>query len=163
MPRRFHANTKQITSSPRCISSDGRKPFKKTLALVPMDIVLGIGCRRGTDPGKLKAFVKEILEEDNISPLRVRGIASIDLKEDEEALHVLAKDLDTDLRFYTSEELMSLEGEFSKSEFVRSVTSVDCVCERSAVMLGKGELIRKKTARDGMTLAISMNHITPRF
>jgi cobalt-precorrin 5A hydrolase len=146
-----------------CISSDGRKPFKKTLALVPMDIVLGIGCKRGTDPDKLRTFIGEILKEDGISPLRVRGIASIDLKKDEEALHVLAKELDTDLRFYTSDELMSLEGEFSKSEFVKSVTSVDCVCERSAVMLGKGELVRKKTAKDGMTVAISRNDITPRF
>ncbi len=146
-----------------CISSDGRKPFDRTLALVPMDIVLGIGCRRDTDPEKMSRFVHEVLEEDGISPLRVRGIASIDLKKDERALHELAKELDTDLRFYTSDELLSLEGEFSSSEFVKSVTAVDCVCERSAVMLGGGELIRRKTAKDGMTLAISMNHITPRF
>ncbi len=146
-----------------CISEDGRKPFDRTLALVPMDIVLGIGCKRDTDPDKMSRFVHEILEQDGISPLRVRGIASIDLKKDEKALHELAKELDTDLRFYTSDELLSLEGEFSSSAFVKSVTAVDCVCERSAVMLGKGELVRKKTAKDGMTIAISRNHITPRF
>ena len=146
-----------------CISPDGRKPFDSTLALVPMDVVLGIGCKRDTDPEKLIKFVSEILGQDSISPLRVRGIASIDLKKDEPALHELSKRLDTPLSFYTSEELMSLEGEFSKSEFVKSITSVDCVCERSAVMLGKGTIIRKKTARDGMTLAISKNDLTPRF
>ena len=64
--------------------------------------------------------------------------------------------------FYTSDELMSLEGEFSRSEFVRSVTSVDCVCERSAVYSG-GELILKKTAKDGMTIALAKKIITPRF
>ena len=57
---------------------------------------------------------------------------------------------------------MSLEGEFSRSEFVRSVTSVDCVCERSAVYFG-GELILKKTAKDGMTIALAKKMITPRF
>ena len=126
-------------------------------------IILGIGCKRDTDPEKLIKFVSEILGQDGISPLRVRGIASIDLKKDEPALHELSKRLDAPLSFYTSEELMSLEGEFSKSEFVKSITSVDCVCERSAVMLGKGTIIRKKTARDGMTLAISKNDLTPRF
>ena len=57
---------------------------------------------------------------------------------------------------------MSLEGEFSKSEFVRSVTSVDCVCERSAAYSG-GELILKKTAKDGMTIALAKKIIVPRF
>ena len=57
---------------------------------------------------------------------------------------------------------MSLEGEFSKSEFVKSVTSVDCVCERSAVYRG-GELFLKKTAMDGMTIAIAKKIIIPRF
>ena len=146
-----------------CISSDGRKPFKHTLALVPMDIVLGIGCKRDTDPKKLSAFVKEMLEQDGISPLRVRGIASIDLKKDEKALHELAEELDTDLQFYTADQLLSLEGEFSSSDFVKSVTAVDCVCERSAAMLSGGEIIRKKTAKDGMTLAICRNKLTPRF
>lgn len=146
-----------------CISPDGRKPFDRTLALVPMDIVVGIGCKRGTESSKLKEFVLEILKEENISPLRIRGIASIDLKKDEKAILELGKELETETKFYTSEELMQLEGEFSKSDFVKSVTSVDCVCERSAVKLGNGKLIRKKTARNGMTLALCKIETTARF
>ena len=146
-----------------CISENGRKPFDKTLALVPMDIYIGVGCRRGTDPEKLTAFVKETLESDGISPLRVAGVASIDLKKDERAIHELARVLKTNVEFYTSEELLELDGEFSSSEFVRSVTSVDCVCERSAVKMGNGKLIRKKTAKDGMTLALCKIDIRVRF
>ena len=57
---------------------------------------------------------------------------------------------------------MSLNGEFSSSEFVKRITSVDCVCERSAVMAG-GDLILKKTAKDGMTVALSKRKMELRF
>ena len=146
-----------------CISTEKEdKPFGSTLLLVPRDISIGIGCRKDTDPEKLSVFVKEILEKEGIYKLRVGSISSIDIKSEEKAILDLANEYDVKPRFYSSDELMSLEGEFSKSEFVRSVTSVDCVCERSAVMSG-GELILKKTAKDGMTIALARKKIMPRF
>ena len=45
---------------------------------------------------------------------------------------------------YSAEELNSLEGDFTKSEFVKSVVEVDNVCERSAVFESNGKLIRRK-------------------
>jgi hypothetical protein len=39
---------------------------------------------------------------------------------------------------------------------------VDCVCERSAAFTG-GELILKKSAKDGMTIALAKRKIVPRF
>ena len=146
-----------------CISRDGQAPFDRTLRLVPMDITIGVGCRRDTPSEKLKEFVSETLESQGIDPMRIYGVASIDLKKDEKAIHDLAKGLKTQEVFYTADELLELEGEFSSSEFVRSVTAVDCVCERSAVKLGGGELIMKKTAKDGMTLALCRNYVKPRF
>lgn len=146
-----------------CMSRDGKAPFDRTLKLVPMDITIGVGCRRDTPSDKLKAFVDETLRELDIDPIRIFGIASIDLKKDEKAIHDLARSLKTHAVFYTADELLELEGEFSSSEFVKSVTAVDCVCERSAVKLGGGELIMRKKAKDGMTLALCCNYIRPRF
>jgi len=146
------------------VSTDpAKRPFDTTLRLIPMDISLGIGCKRGTDPAKLDAFVRRILEEDGIAKERVSCVSSVDLKKDEEAVLALARSLRTPARFFTSEQLNSVEGDFSKSDFVRSVTSVDCVCERSAVISNGGELIRRKTAEDGMTIAIAKHTISPRF
>ena len=106
-----------------CISPDpGSKPFDSTLNLVPMDIVLGVGCKRGTDPDKLKEFVRRKLSEMGIAPERVGAIASIDLKKDEAAILDLASSLRAPVTFHTSDELNSLKGEFSSSGFVRSVT-----------------------------------------
>lgn len=147
-----------------CISVDPRKkPFDVTLNLIPMDVTIGIGCRRDTDPAKMRAFVRRILEEDGIAPERISAIASIDLKKDERAILELARGLRSPVSFHSAEELNALDGEFTRSEFVSRITSVDCVCERSAVIAGGEEFIRRKTAEDGMTIAICTRKISPRF
>ncbi len=148
-----------------CISTNpDKRPFDVTLNLVPMDIVLGVGCRRGTDPARLKEFVTGQLGSLGVPPERVAAVASIDIKSDEKAILLLARDLRVPSRFYSSGELNSLEGEFTSSQFVKGVTDVDCVCERSAAMASGGnDFLLRKTAEDGMTLAICTREISPRF
>ena len=99
----------------------------------------------------------KVLEREHIPRQTVRACASIDLKKDEEGLLAFAADIKCPISFYTAEELNSLEGEFSRSEFVSSVTSVDCVCERSAVRAaGEGsQLIVRKTSQNGVTVAVA--------
>ena len=46
------------------------------------------------------------------------------------------------------------EGEFTPSPFVKKITGIDNVCERSAVLAG-GRLIKKKKAADGVTVALA--------
>lgn len=104
--------------------------------------------------------VTEVLRDTGIFPEALCGIASIDLKKDEPALHVLAKTWKLPLTFYTPDELNRLPGSFTESVFVRSVTGVDCVCERSAVCLaGAGaRLILKKQSRAGVTVALAIKY-----
>lgn len=147
-----------------CVSSDPSKhPFDTTLNLVPQDVVLGIGCRRDTDPEKLGTFVLSELESLEIVPERVGAVASIDLKKDERAILDLADHLRVPAKFFTADGLNALPGEFSRSDFVRSVTEVDCVCERSAVAAGGRSFVLRKTARDGMTLAVCTRPVEARF
>lgn len=148
-----------------CVSSDPqKKPFDVTLNLIPQDVVLGIGCKRGTDPEKLSGFVHSQLSKLGIAPERVACIASIDLKKDEGAILDLSRSLKIPSYFYSSEELNALEGDFSSSRFVQSVTQVDCVCERSAAKASGGnDFILRKTAEDGMTLAACTRKLEPRF
>ena len=56
---------------------------------------------------------------------------------------------------FTKGELSQGEGEFPGSDFVKKTVGVDNVCERSAMAGGKKRLIMKKTAREGMTLALA--------
>ena len=48
---------------------------------------------------------------------------------------------------------MKAEGDFTKSEFVRSITGVDNVCERSTVLFSGGKLVIRKTAHNSVTVA----------
>jgi cobalt-precorrin 5A hydrolase len=53
--------------------------------------------------------------------------------------------------------LAKAEGSFSHSDTVMEKVGVDNVCERAAVLAaGRGsQIIVKKTARDGMTIAVA--------
>ena len=139
------------------------RPFDDTFNLVPMDISVGVGCRRGTDPARMSEFVRKVLAEEGIAPERVGSVSSVDLKSDERAVLELAAEFRCPVMFFSAEELMSLEGKFSSSNFVKSVTAVDCVCERSAVKARGGRLIRRKTVSDGMTVALCMTDLELRF
>ncbi|MGL4790705.1 MAG: cobalt-precorrin 5A hydrolase, partial [Anaerotignaceae bacterium] len=132
------------------ISDLEKKIFNRQIWLTPKNLVVGIGCRKGTDSKTLETVVSQLV---NIN--LICGIGSIDLKKDEEAILKLAKKLNIDFVTYTAKELSALEGEFTASDFVLKTTGVDNVCERSAVLLsGNNNLILKKTATNGITVAI---------
>lgn len=132
------------------------KAFSVTLNLIPKIFHLGIGCRRGTKLGKIEDLVLPQLDEMQISLQAVGGIASVDLKKNEEGLLAFAEKYHLPIRFYSAEELASQNGDFSKSAFVQSVVGVSNVCERSAVADSNGgRLILSKTPKDGVTLAIA--------
>ena len=129
------------------------KPFDVTLRLVPRNIVLGIGCKKGTSAEAVETAVSRALAEAGIDAERVCQVATIDLKAREEGLLGFCGRRDIDLRTYTAEELMAVKGDFDSSEFVRETTGADNVCERSAVLCSGGKLVLRKTAFDGVTVA----------
>ncbi len=131
-------------------------PEGRWLTLIPPAVVAGIGCRRGKEAEELRAFFTEVFCENELYEEACCRICSIDLKKDEEGLIALAKDLGIEFDTFTSEQLAAVEGEFTPSTFVSSKTGVDNVCERSAVLGSQGELIFRKTARNGMTAAAAL-------
>lgn len=58
--------------------------------------------------------------------------------------------------FYTAAQLRAVPGSFTASGFVTSVTGVDNVCERAAVLASGGKLLLPKWARDGVTFAAAL-------
>lgn len=134
------------------IGRNNKKPFRDTLVLIPKDVHLGIGCRRGTPFEKIKKAVDAALSEHAIDGRAVKCAASIDLKKDEEGLLAWSEKTGIPVTFYSAEELSEVEGDFTVSEFVAGVTGVDNVCERAA-LIGADELVIKKTAADGVTAA----------
>lgn len=129
------------------------------LYLIPRILTLGIGCRKGTARDRISDAVLEMLEKNGIFRQAVSGIASIDLKKNEAGLLAFAKEWQLPIIFYTADELRAVSGDFVPSSFVESVTGVDNVCERSAVLLaGKnGGLLISKHKKDGVTAAAGIS------
>lgn len=145
-----------------CISWQKKKPFDETLLLVPPILHLGIGCRRGTAVETIKEAVEQVLNEHQIHRKAIKQVASIDLKKDEEGLRAFCEESKLPVVFYTAEQLGSVPGEFTPSQFVQDVTGVDNVCERSA-MIGAENLLVKKTSHNGVTVAVAAEHWEVRF
>lgn len=131
------------------------EPFGETLRLVPKCLYMGIGCRKGISEEAVKEAVMKVAEDNRLDLRAVKGIASIDLKKDEEGLLSFARDMGIEPVFYTADELMAVEGEFTFSGFVKEITGADNVCERSA-LIGADRLIIKKTALNGVTVAAAV-------
>lgn len=137
------------------IGTENAQPFDVTLQLVPNDLTMGIGCKKGTNCQEIHAAVSSILAENNISFERVCAVTSIDLKAHEQGLNEYCEKHSLPFFTYSAEELKAVEGDFSASEFVKSVTGVDNVCERSAVLHSGGQLVIKKHSFNGVTVAVA--------
>ena len=130
-----------------------------TLLLVPQIITVGIGCRKDISFEAIESSILNIIESENYHISAINALASIDKKANEKGILEFAKKYDLPFNTYSAEELNSLEGDFTKSEFVKSVVEVDNVCERSAIMESNGKLIRRKDTCDGagVTVALAIN------
>lgn len=141
-----------------CISPfTNQKPYIETLHLIPRQTVLGIGCRKGISPEDMESFVERTLQELCIDPDSLLAIASIDLKEKESCLIALSRKYQIPFHTYDAQTLSHVQGQFSSSEYVKTVTGVDNVCERAALACsGADALTLHKTIDSGKTLAIAM-------
>ncbi|MDO4788165.1 MAG: cobalamin biosynthesis protein [Johnsonella sp.] len=150
-----------IWISNRLLSSESRKRIgmgeRSVLRLIPRNICIGIGCKRGTDCKKMREAFFGLMEKHNLDPFAVSHIASIDIKSDEEAICRLAGELGAKAVFFKREELLLAEGEFHDSEFVKSRVGVGNVCERASSLIYSERLFSKQII-GGMTFAATFDH-----
>lgn len=147
-----------VTIHPSC------RPFASTTQVVPSVVTLGMGCRKNKEAAIIQKEAENCLREADIYRQAVRNLASISIKKDEPGLNALAEEWKLPFVTYTEEELKNVEGEFTPSAFVRTITGVENVCERSAVLgSDNGRLIRKKTGREGVTTALALRKWEVRF
>lgn len=129
------------------------KPFPITLNLVPKNIIVGIGCKRSTSFEVIENAVNSTFAENGIDTARICTAATINIKADEKGLKQFCDSHRISLRTFTAEELMKADGEFESSPFVLKTVGADNVCERSAVLCSGGQLVIRKSACGGVTVA----------
>lgn len=107
------------------------------LKLVPKHIAVGIGCKKNTSAKKIRKAISSCMEECGFDIKAINSVASIDLKKEEAGIIEFCAEQEVDFYTFSAEELDSLEGDFSESDFVESITGISNVCERCAVMLAE--------------------------
>lgn len=133
------------------------------LHLVPRIAVLGVGCKKNVSFQMLETALATFLDRTGVCEQAISAVASIDLKKNEPGLLDLCAAHGWPLKTYPAEQLREVEGQFTPSAFVKGVTGVDNVCERSAVLASGGTLCQGKTARDGITMALALAPYQPNW
>ena len=148
------------TSGTADVVADIRRPEdfdqRESLALIPRILILGVGCKRGTNRETLEERFAALCERERLWPEAFCAAASIDWKAEEPGLLAFCAAHGWKLSVYPAEALRRVAGTFTASGFVEQQTGVDNVCERAAALCGGGGaeiLIVKKTAGAGVTIA----------
>ena len=139
------------------IITSQKQDYDASLVLRPKEYVLGMGCKRDKEPEKIAEYIDQTLTELGISKNQVYAVCSIDKKRDEAGFLQWSSLERIPFITYSAEELEEVEGDFEASQFVKSQVGVDNVCERAALKgCGEsGELVYRKHASDGMTIAVA--------
>lgn len=154
--KRLQIGSHQVIITPKDVPVDAQ-----TLQLIPRCIVAGVGCKKGTPVDKIEHAVQEAFAKAGLRMEALCAVASIDLKKEETGLLEFCETRNVPFETYAAEELQTVPGTYSASEFVSGVTGVDNVCERSAMKCASeygvkhGELLLRKQAQDGVTLALA--------
>jgi cobalt-precorrin 5A hydrolase / precorrin-3B C17-methyltransferase len=129
-----------------------------SLVLHPPVLAVGIGSERGIEAGEIEALVRDALKEHDLSPSAVACLATLDLKEDEPAMHELAELLEVPLRFFRPDELAAQAPRLATpSPVVEQAVGVPGVAEAAALAAAgpSGQLIVPKIKSARATCAIA--------
>ena len=126
------------------------------LILRPCNLVLGIGCNRGTPADEIDEFVAAHLRRIFVSLKSVRCIASASAKRDEAGLIAYAARYNIPLEFFESEELNRVACPSPPSEHARAAIGAVGVAEPAALLAsGGGRLMLQKVKSGNVTLAVA--------
>lgn len=154
--QKLQIGSHQVVITPQDVSVDAQ-----TLQLIPRCIVAGVGCKKGIPVDKIEHAVQDAFAKAGLRMEALCAVVSIDLKKEEAGLLEFCETRNVPFETYAAEELQAVPGTYSASEFVSGVTGVDNVCERSAVKYASehgandGELLLRKQAQDGVTVALA--------
>lgn len=131
-------------------------PPEKTLILRPRNLVLGIGCNRGTPADEIAELVELQLKLLSLSPKSICCIASVAAKRDESGLLEYAERIEVPLRCFESAELNRVPFPSPPSQHAMAAVGTAGVAEPAAILAsGGGRLLLNKVKSANVTLAVA--------
>lgn len=126
------------------------------LILRPRNLVLGIGCNRGTPADEIEVFVQQQLKRLLLSQRSLCCVASASAKSNEPGLIEFAARLGLDIRFFDKDELNSVAVPSPDSRHAMEAIGARGVAEPSAILAsGNNRLLLKKVKSENVTLAVA--------
>lgn len=132
------------------------EPVISTTTEALKSLIIGIGCRRGTNSTAIVSAVRGVLSDANLDITEARLLASADIKSDEEGLLMASRELGVPIRFLSSDEIRDCTREFEHSAFVQYKVDLPAVAEPCALLAGRRtRLVVPKKTFDGVTVAVA--------
>lgn len=140
----------------RVANAVGATPVVTTATEANKSLVVGIGCRKGVSEEQVEKAVRRALTElGDPDFVRVRELATVDLKANEPALIAFSQRHGIPLRVIAKHQIESRPWVSQPSEWVRQSVGLDGVCEPCALIASvRGRLAVPKTTLDGVAVAI---------
>ena len=129
---------------------------EELLLLRPTNLVLGIGCNRGTSVEEVEEVVSGSLKRVFLSVKSVKCIATASAKRDEKGLLAFAAKFGIPVEFYDNSELNGVAVPSPPSPHAMEAIGATGVAEPAALLAsGGGRLLLKKIKSGNVTLAIA--------
>lgn len=124
--------------------------------IIPKNIVIGIGCKKGKETEFIVAAIKDTLKKLNISEKSIRLFATGDIKKNEVGILETAKYFNRDLKIISRNEIIKIEDEFETSEFVKKITGVGAISAPAAKLASskQGRFLAEKLKYNGITISV---------
>ncbi len=138
-----------------------------TLVIRPKNLVLGVGCNRGTSINEIESAVVQLFSDNSLSLTSIRSVATIDIKSDEDGIVNYAAGIGAGLVCFSADVLDSVDNpELSPpSEYSLKHVGAKGVCEQASLAAcgAGGELIVKKQVSGNVTLAVAKTAFSTHF
>jgi cobalt-precorrin 5A hydrolase len=126
------------------------------LVLRPRDLVVGIGCNRGTSLEEIEAAVFEELQKAFLSTKSIACLATVSAKADEAGLVGFAGKHRLPLEFHSTEDLNLMDAPSKPSPHALAAVGARGVCEPAALLSsGSRTLLVTKKRRGNVTVAVA--------
>ncbi|HIJ89927.1 MAG: cobalt-precorrin 5A hydrolase [Desulfobulbaceae bacterium] len=126
----------------------------------PKNLVVGVGCNRGVPVAELHQAAQELFREQGLSPLSIRNLASIDLKNDEIGLLAFAQELGVRIEFFNKDELNRVADVAVSEAALHHVGAVG-VAEPAALLSAQSnDLLVGKRKWHNVTMAVARANCT---
>jgi cobalt-precorrin 5A hydrolase len=137
------------------------EPVISTTSEAAKDIIVGIGCRRGTPAQTIVEAVRTVLADAGIALVRVRYLSTADVKRNEPGMREAARELGVGLRIVSSERIRAAGAAVTPSAWVKEKVNLPAVAEPAALLAGwRTSLIRKRTIINSVTVAIAQENFS---